>query len=167
MGYLIYLIRSLDIAYYLTGIMLGIGCWIVLGRLDWKQRLAASLLITYVFLVLSVTVLARRPYNEFRIKPPFWSYIEILHGNPKSYAYATEIVLNMLMLVPVGFLLPVLGRKNVILYGFLCSLCIEVFQLVTKRGYFEVNDLLHNTIGVVAGYWLYKLLVWTAGKIKK
>ena len=167
MGYLFYLIRSLDIAYYLTGIMLGIGCWLVLGQLEWKQRLAASLLIAYVFLVMAVTVLARKPFNEFRMLPPFWSYIEIMKGSPKTYSYATEIVLNILMLVPVGFLLPVLLEKNVILYGFLCSLCIEVFQLVTMRGYFEANDLLHNTIGVVAGYWLYRLMVWTAGKIKK
>ena len=157
MGYLFYLIRSLDMAYYLTGILLGIGCWVVLGQLERKQRLAASLLVAYVFLVLAVTVLARRPFNEFRMLPPFWSYIEILKGHPKAYSYATEIVLNMLMLVPVGFLLPVLVKKNVILYGFLCSLCIEIFQLVTKRGYFEVNDLLHNTIGVVIGYGLYKL----------
>ena len=157
MGYLIYLIRSLDIAYYLTGILLGIGCWVMLGQLEWKQRLAASLLVAYVFLVMAVTVLARRPFNEFRILPPFWSYIEILRGHPKSYSYATEIVLNILMLVPVGFLLPVLVKKYVILYGFLCSLCIEVFQLVTKRGYFEVNDLLHNTLGVVIGFGMYKL----------
>ena len=83
MGYLVYLIRSLDIAYYLTGILLGIGCWVVLGQLAWKQRLAASLLVAYVVLVMAVTVLARRPFNEFRILPLFWSYIEILRCHPK------------------------------------------------------------------------------------
>lgn len=67
----------------LTGILLGIGCWVVLGQLAWKQRLAASLLVAYVVLVMAVTVLARRPFNEFRILPLFWSYIEILRCHPK------------------------------------------------------------------------------------
>ena len=36
---------------------------------------------------------------------------------------------------------------------------LEVFQLITKRGYFEIDDLIHNTLGVVIGYGLYRLAV--------
>ena len=166
MGYFIYLVTSLDIAYYITTVMFGVGSYLVLMHLgvDLKQRLAAALLIAYVFLVMSVTVLARGHLiqNNTLLKP-FWSYGALLYGKRK-YSILTEIVLNILMLIPVGFLLPFLVEKHTVLYGFLCSLCIEVFQLVTKRGYFEIDDLIHNTLGVVIGVGLYKLAVRLFGE---
>ena len=161
MWYFFYLVRSLDIAYYLTALMMGVGSYLVLMNLQVgrKQRTVAALLITYVFLVMSVTVLSR---DQLAVKTliysPFWKYREILRGSEKTYSLATEILLNILMLVPVGFLLPMLVKKYALLYGFLCCFCIECFQLVTRRGFFEVDDLLHNSLGVVIGYLLYLLL---------
>ena len=146
MWYLFYLVRSLDIAYYLTAMMMGIGSYLVLTQLQVgrKKSAAAGLLVAYVFLVMSVTVLSRGHVKEETVYlVPFWSYI--------------EIVLNILMLVPVGFLLPVLVKRHAVLYGILVSVCIEVFQLITGRGYFEVNDLIHNSLGIVIGYGIYRL----------
>ena len=166
MGYFFYLVRSLDSAYYLMALMLGIGSYLVLMHLgvEWQQRLTAALLIAYVFLVMSVTVLARghRIENNTLLKP-FWSYMALIYGK-KKYSILTEIVLNILMLVPVGFLLPFLVKKHTIFYGFLCSLCIEIFQLVTKRGFFEVDDLIHNTLGVLIGFGVYKLAAKLFGR---
>ncbi len=160
MWYLFYLVRSLDIAYYLTAMMMGIGSYLVLTQLQVgrKKSAAAGLLVAYVFLVMSVTVLSRGHVKEETVYlVPFWSYIEILRGSPETYSLATEIVLNILMLVPVGFLLPVLVKRHAVLYGILVSVCIEVFQLITGRGYFEVNDLIHNSLGIVLGYGIYRL----------
>lgn len=161
MWYFFYLVRSLDIAYYLTAMLMGVGSYLVLRNLkvSRKQCIAAALLIAYIFLILAVTVLSRSQLAvKTLIYSPFWKYLEIIRGSEKAYSLATEILLNILMLVPVGFLLPMLVDKNTLLYGFLCCLSIEVFQLVTRRGYFEVDDLLHNTLGVVVGYLLYLLL---------
>ena len=144
----------------------GAGCYLLLLHLQigLKKRTAASLLLAYVFLVMSVTVLSRghRIENNTLLKP-FWSYMALIYGNNK-YSILTEIVLNILMLIPVGFLLPFLVKKHTVMYGFLCSLCIEVFQLVTKRGYFEIDDLIHNTLGVVVGVGLYWVAVKLFGK---
>ena len=168
MGYFIYLVRTLDIAYYITAGMFGVGSYLVLMHLkvELKQRLAAALLIAYVFLVMSVTVLSRGHLiqNNTLLKP-FWSYAALIYGKNK-YSILTEIVLNILMLIPVGFLLPFLVERHTVLYGFLCSLCIEVFQLVTKRGYFEIDDLIHNTLGVVIGYGIYRLMEFAVRKKK-
>ena len=165
MGYFFYLVKNLDIAYYISALMFGVGSYLVLMHLkvELKQTLAAALLIAYVFLVMSVTVLSRGHLiqNNTLLKP-FWSYGALIYGK-KKYSILTEIVLNILMLIPVGFLLPFLVRKHTVLYGFLCSLCIEVFQLVTKRGYFEIDDLIHNTLGVVIGVGLYRLFVKLIG----
>lgn len=40
-------------------------------------------------------------------------------------------------------------------YTFLFSLCIETLQLVTKVGVFDVDDLLMNTAGGLAGWVCY------------
>lgn len=42
-------------------------------------------------------------------------------------------------------------------YSFVLSLCVEVFQLITKVGSFDVDDLLLNTIGGICGYLLFAI----------
>lgn len=69
---------------------------------------------------------------------------------------------NLLGFVPVGLLLPLLiplFRKGiyVLLAGFFLSLGFEVTQLVLGLGVFDVDDLILNTAGCVAGYWLFRL----------
>lgn len=36
------------------------------------------------------------------------------------------------------------------------SVSIEVIQLVTKRGFAETDDVMHNTVGCIVGYMLVK-----------
>jgi glycopeptide antibiotics resistance protein len=36
--------------------------------------------------------------------------------------------------------------------GFLFSMAIEVSQLLTKRGYFQTDDILTNVLGSIIGY---------------
>lgn len=71
---------------------------------------------------------------------------------------------NFLMLMPLSFYCPILFRKKswgffrMTLVGFLTSLMIELIQLsydlVTGYAYrgFNVDDLMMNTLGIVAGY---------------
>lgn len=40
-------------------------------------------------------------------------------------------------------------------YSFGVSLCVEVFQFFARVGSFDVDDLLLNTIGGMAGYILF------------
>ena len=78
----------------------------------------------------------------------------------------TGIILNFLMFVPLGFLLPALKKRGpvrVALAAFLASLCIEGVQLlycwggVSNRRIFDVTDLIMNTAGGVAGFLLFLL----------
>ena len=39
--------------------------------------------------------------------------------------------------------------------GFTLSLCVEVTQLMTKLGSFDVDDLIMNTLGTAAGYLIF------------
>ncbi len=64
---------------------------------------------------------------------------------------------NVVAFMPFGFFLPALfgrGQKLflVVSESFLFSMCVEVIQLLTRRGSFDVDDLLLNTTGGLLGY---------------
>ncbi len=65
------------------------------------------------------------------------------------------IALNILLFMPMGYLLPLLFPKlrwwQVIVIGFLTTVCIEVGQLITKLGMFDLDDILNNMIGLGIG----------------
>ena len=42
-----------------------------------------------------------------------------------------------------------------VFYSFGLSLCVETFQLISKVGSFDVDDLLLNTLGGLAGYIVF------------
>ena len=70
---------------------------------------------------------------------------------------------NVCVFVPFGAFLPALFAKCqklvlVLLFSLEFSLAVELVQLVTKVGSFDVDDLLLNTIGGMLGYWVYKIL---------
>lgn len=74
------------------------------------------------------------------------------------------IILNILLFVPFGYLLPLIWSKadrwwKVTLLGFSISLIIELLQLFTRLGYADVDDLSNNTVGALIGYVLYKLIL--------
>lgn len=61
----------------------------------------------------------------------------------------------------VGVLLVIgfdVRRKHVVITGVMISLTVEVLQLVTRRGFFELNDILHNSIGCLIGYVVCKIV---------
>lgn len=69
---------------------------------------------------------------------------------------------NVFCFSPFGFYLPFRKRKfrkawRICLTGFLVSFFIEVVQLVTRSGSFDVDDLILNTFGCMIGYVFY---VW-------
>lgn len=71
---------------------------------------------------------------------------------------------NLIGFVPFGILLPLLFRRMrhlllTTLVGFGLSLLYEYTQLKTGLGYFDVDDLLLNTAGTLAGYILFWLLI--------
>lgn len=67
---------------------------------------------------------------------------------------------NVIGFLPFGFILPVIGKrmKNgflVTVCGFCLSLFVESMQLIFKVGSFDVDDLLLNTAGGLAGYIIF------------
>lgn len=82
-----------------------------------------------------------------------------------------NLVGNVIVFVPFGFLLPYVltwGRNFfvMLLNAFVFVLGIEVFQLFSAFGAFDVDDILLNCVGAVLGYFIF--LIWeNIGKEKK
>ena len=74
-------------------------------------------------------------------------------------AMFTNLFGNVIIFMPFGFFLPMASKYRsffaAVFYSFTLSLCVETFQLLTKVGSFDVDDLLLNTIGGVAGYIIF------------
>lgn len=70
----------------------------------------------------------------------------------------TEILVNLIMFIPVGFLLPIatgwnLAKTMAASLGFTCF--IELSQLVSARGSFELSDIVENMLSAFVGYAVY------------
>lgn len=83
----------------------------------------------------------------------FWVYREQLG----VLAVAANLLGNVIGFIPYGFILPIISQKTrsaflIIFSGFLLSLCVEIIQLITKVGCFDVDDLILNTLGAAIGY---------------
>ena len=78
--------------------------------------------------------------------------------------------LNVGLFVPLGILVWfTLGKKKwwkVLLMMILFSASIELLQLVLKRGFCEFDDVFHNTVGGMIGYYLCILMVKIRFKLR-
>ena len=125
------------------------------------EKSISAVLCAYIFLLLVSTVLSRQINdNRMSILKPFWTYSVIARGGWKAMRLKQEIAFNILMMIPIGALCPVLFKEHTILKtlvtGLISTLLIEVLQYVTKRGYLEFDDIVHNTLGILIGFAFYK-----------
>ena len=113
------------------------------------------LLIEYIFLLFCSTVIFRST-NEVRRYDfhLFWSY-----NRPDLLV---ENIMNVIVFIPVGMILGSLLRVKgswlvALLIGCSISITIEALQFWFMRGFSEVDDVMHNTVGCFVGYMLVKI----------
>lgn len=129
------------------------------------------LFLGYLLMMLEVTMLNRANGDISSVQwHLFYSYREA--WNSFSTTQWRNIILNIFMFTPLGFLLPV-GLKGmrkawkVYLVGLALTIGIEVTQLVTKRGVFESDDIFDNLLGTMIGYGLFALCQLVVDGIRK
>ena len=125
------------------------------------RMLCIVALSAYLWYVFDITVFGRDEYSCYRYKVyPFWSYIAILQGKT---SLIREDILNVLMFVPIGVLQTFVWRKpswlKLFAFGVFLSVGIELMQLVGRRGTCEFDDIFHNTLGCLIGYFVARLLM--------
>ena len=120
------------------------------------------LFFVYLCIVLDYAFFSRAPGSRHRI--------DLILGESwgttaRSHAYVIE---NVLMTVPLGAFLGVLWRaktkKRTIVRAFLVSMassiCLELAQLATGRGYCQVDDVATNAIGGLLGAIFVVYFAW-------
>lgn len=139
-----------------VGVVTGVVRWLR-GREDGARAggaVAAGMLGMHVTVVLATTVFTRPV--RLGAEPSLDMSIvlgRIAAGNPSSADVA-----NVLMLLPVGLLLPVATGCNLLrvaLAALSLSICIECSQFVARRGWFELSDVALNVAGAVVGWALW------------
>ena len=78
----------------------------------------------------------------------------------RFWVYRKQLGFMAVVTNPFGFILPVILDKMrsgwlIVLAGFGLSVTVEVIQLITKVGCFDVDDMILNTAGAALGYLLF------------
>lgn len=137
-------------------------------KFPWGKILLWLMFLGYLLIVVYATMLRwsgffHREWNFhlFRAWREAWNNYSV-----KNWA---NVLLNVAMFGPLGFLLPLMGKQFrkwyvTILTGFGTSLAIELFQLAFGRGICDVDDLFCNTLGAVIGYFLIMTILSLFGE---
>lgn len=152
--------------YWLLLILFCIGLLVLTlrkGLCDGLRATGVLLLAEWFVLLLATTVLFRdcNPDRAYCLIP-FRSYFHI----PENSYFEEKAIINLIntmMFIPVGLLsgygLRIMTWGRAALLGFVLSVIIELIQLVSMKGVCEVDDVIHNTLGCVIGYGLYRLFL--------
>lgn len=154
-----------------------VGLVLCIRKLNLKRPMMIALLVVYIASVLIITLGSRRVDIVIHIGyDPFIVYKRTVRSIAQGWktggwqealkhlgwqkGQLESLGLNVLLFVPLGYLVPsITARMNswwkVLLLGFGFSLLIETVQLITKLGWFDASDLLHNSIGALIGYGIY------------
>ncbi len=127
-----------------------------------RSQLVVNVMLIYGLLVLISTVLFRSrlgaEYTAMTVN------LDLLGTWRERFldraSGLVELIINFCMLFPVGFLFSMTRNGNflkAILTGLSITVGIELLQLVTFRGFFEVTDIIDNVVGVAIGFGFGKL----------
>ena len=119
--------------------------------------LSCLLLIIYIQVVLQTAFFSREPGSRTQMDLRlFGTWGE----TPIAHAYFIE---NIIMFIPFGVLMPMVFRRMkkmryCVFAGFLFSCIIEISQLITQRGFCQLDDVVTNTVGTLVGW-----IIWSCG----
>ncbi|GAE35728.1 VanZ family protein [Halalkalibacter akibai] len=144
-----------------------------------QKWLKLFLLVSYLAALFYVTLLAwnygaslgpagpgGRNYNLI----PFRSIYRIAVFSPTINDPLRILVGNVILFMPLGFLLPTVWKKArrfsfILLAGFLLSLLIEVSQFLFTHRVANVDDVILNTLGAMIGYLIFSCVFWLKKRI--
>lgn len=130
---------------------------LIAGKRAWgrPQRLFVFLLAVYGTVVWVQAFFSREPGSRSGID---WGLFETWGTSWQSRAYVIE---NVIMFLPLGVLLPLVMHRcrkwwKMLLISLIWSAMIEGMQLVTGRGFCQLDDVVMNTAGGCLGYGMLR-----------
>ena len=138
-----------------------------------------TIFFIYLLIVIKL-IIFKYPYEQLKAIADSWEKGVILEGLDTAnftlfktirmyikYSYKLNsfenLIGNIVVFVPYGLLFPCVLKKGsnvfvMLLNAFLFVTGIEIFQLFSAFGAFDVDDILLNCVGAVIGYLLYLIL---------
>lgn len=153
------LVRAVPLAVVAYLVFVGV-LWALGRRRALSKRTAVKELALFVYAaaILSITGLIGA---QLRLDWFVNSLGSIGLGFPSSRGELAMVALNLLMFVPFGFLAAAVFRRGwitALLIGGGFSIAIEFLQMFSGR-MAELNDVAANSVGALAGYFVYRLWV--------
>lgn len=121
-----------------------------------KQIILGFAFAGYIIMVIGVTFLNRGAHFEGTVNLHLLSsYRDAWNGF--TLMGWQQLILNILMFVPLGILLPLVHKrfhkiKWTMGIALAFTLFIECIQLITGFGIFELDDIFNNVLGALIGY---------------
>lgn len=108
-------------------------------------------------------------YIPFQSIRSYWKVIQKGYGWPGEYE---NLFGNILIFIPFGILLPAIKRRfrrfhRFIKWTLIIVVSIEVIQLFSLQGIFDVDDIILNVTGAVIGFLISKPLRQIRRKIDR
>lgn len=134
--------------------------WKAKGKQTLLTNTVMFIYLTFVLYFTLMPIIASLPhvfnhaYQPMNLTP----FIDVLNQRGD---FIRQILLNVLMTIPFGFLLPFvknhkINLAKVILYTFLLSLTIEILQpLISNLRSSDITDIITNILGGIIGYLIY------------
>lgn len=122
-----------------------------------RPVIATTLFRTYIVAIIIITFLSRESGSRLGFDLEIGSTWGI---NSRNKALVVE---NVILFVPFGLLAAwsIPAMRNIftsLVWGLLFSWGIECMQLITQRGYFQIDDIITNALGTVIGLIIYTIV---------
>lgn len=89
---------------------------------------------------------------------PFKTIVPYLFGYKGLVIAGVNIVGNIVLLIPFGFLVAFIWRKlnwgKMFFIASVTCVFIEGMQVLLYTGIFDIDDVILNALGVMVGYWI-------------
>lgn len=121
-----------------------------------RRDLLLFLIIVYVAVLLKLAFFSREPGSRTTVD---LTLFDTWGTTMQAHAFFVE---NIIMFIPFGILIPTSFpmMRNIFvctLTALACSLSLEMFQLITGRGFCQLDDVVTNTLGALIGCIVYKM----------
>jgi len=163
-----------EVVYTVVWLIIRVIVWLRQHKIDCKRE--AILLLMYINLAVIIRV------TFFPMEQEGWHVLPLVFDasavfpfrinlipmvNLFDYDNMKDLLLNVIgnaaMFVPSGIILPIIYKRldsflKVIAAGAGISFCIELLQLPFSVRASDIDDVILNTLGVIAGYGIFSII---------
>lgn len=125
------------------------------------KEIVKAILFVYLIMLFTQTFIVNNGSSSIQLIPFHVIILQFKNAQKNIRPFIFNIVGNIGVFIPIGMIFAYLfdsNFKKTVLHGCAISVFIELVQIPLKRTT-DIDDVILNTTGVVAGYFLFRLLL--------